>query len=422
MEYFNYDIDNYKVHIIKTDKFKTVALNVSIRFDDRREDIKYFGLLKRMLVNTSKYYESIRDLNIACSRIYDPVYSVNVLSSGSQDILELEASFSNEKYTECGMNEKALKFLLDVLFEPRIIDDGFDNEIFKIQKEKVLEDLRNIKNNPRRYAEIRLLECMKVREYDVIKIDELISEISSLTSKELYSFYKYIMENGVLDITLCGDLDENIVDVFKKYVKFDGKYIHKNHVINQRSYNKEANVVIEDSNNTQSNLIVGCKLLDLTDFERNYVLVLYSWILGGGMGSLLNQTVREKNSLCYYIYAVRQYLLSTVKIYAGINASDYDKTYELIKKEMKNMEDGNFSLDLLNSVKEIYYNSLIRMEDSNADIVYGFNMMLFTGMDKLEERKEKMKSVTKEDVIKLAKKVHIDTVYLLKGVSGNGEA
>ena len=105
-------------------------------------------------------------------------------------------------------------------------------------------------------------------------------------------------------------------------------------------------MIIEPSSNAQSNLIVGCKLLDLNDFERKYVFVLYSWILGGGMNSLLTQTVREKNSLCYYIYAVRQNLFDTMKIYAGIDGEDFEKTYELIRKEMDNMKKGNFSSEL----------------------------------------------------------------------------
>ena len=37
------------------------------------------------------------------------------------------------------------------------------------------------------------------------------------------------------------------------------------------------------------------------------------------------------------------------------------------------------------------------------------------GNDRIDVRKKQMEKVTKEDVINLAKKVHIDTVYLLKG-------
>ena len=173
--------------------------------------------------------------------------------------------------------------------------------------------------------------------------------------------------------------------------------------------------MIESSLNTQSNLVIGVKFSSLSDFERKYVFVLYSWILGGGMNSLLNQTVREKNSLCYYIYAIRQTLFETMRIYAGINGEDFEKTYNLIQNEMNNMEKGNFSDELFEGVKEIYYNSLVKIEDSQSDVVSNYISELFLGNDNISKRHEEMSKVTKEDVIALAKKAHIDTVYLLKG-------
>lgn len=250
-----------------------------------------------------------------------------------------------------------------------------------------------------------------------MKLDELIKSIESLTAEELYDFYKKVMSEGKLDIFVSGDVNPlEIREVFSKLIKFKSSNRDKlEHLVRQTSYNEKANIIIEPSNNTQSNLVVGCKLMDLTDFERNYVFVLYSWILGGGMNSLLTQTVREKNSLCYYIYAVRQNLFETMKIYAGINGSDFDKTYELIQEEMKNMEKGNFSSELFEGVKEIYYNSLIKIEDMQSDLVGNYTSELFTSNDRIDVRRKQMEKVTKEDVMNLAKKVHIDTVYLLKG-------
>ena len=284
-------------------------------------------------------------------------------------------------------------------------------------KEKLLQYYRALRDNPQNYANSRLSEEMKVRKYDVMKLDELIQSISMLTALELYDFYKKVMSEGKLDIFVCGDVDgDEIKKIIGKSIKFNGsKKGDINHLVRQCDYNKKEKIVIEPSSNTQSNLIVGCKLLDLTDFERKYVFVLYSWILGGGMNSLLTQTVREKNSLCYYIYAARQNLFETMRIYAGINGEDFDKTYELIKKEMDNMEKGNFSMELFEGVKEIYYNSLIKTSDSQSDLVASYTSELFIGNDSLDIRRKEMEKVTKEDVMNLAKKVHIDTVYLLKG-------
>ena len=417
MEYLDYDMDGFTLHVIKTDRFKTIFYNVNIRFDDEKDTERYMGLLSRLLIQTSSKYNSLRDINVACASIYDPSYNIRVLCSGAEDILTLTASFANEKYTEKGMNEINFKFLTRFLFEPKIVNNGFDREIFEIQKEKLLEYYKTMKDRPQDYANSRLSEEMKYRKYDVMKLDDLIKSIESLTAEDLYEFYKKIMNEGKLDIFVCGDVDPLVIkNMFKDIIKFKGSKRGKiNHLVKQISYNKNENIIIEPSNNTQSNLIVGCKLLDLTDFERKYVFVLYSWILGGGMNSLLTQTVREKNSLCYYIYATRQNLFETMKIFAGINGLDFDKTYRLIKEEMKNMENGNFSSELFEGVKEIYYNSLIKIEDGQSDLVGSYTSELFVGNDSIIERKKQMSKVTKEDVMNLAKKVHIDTVYLLKG-------
>lgn len=416
MDYIDYDMNGFDLHVIKTGRFKTISYNINIRFDDEKDTERYMGLLSRLLIQTSKKYDSLRDINVACASIYDPSYNIRVLSSGSKDILTLTASFANEKYTEAGMNEANFKFLTSFIFEPKIIDNGFDREVFEIQKEKLLEYYRTMKDRPQDYAGGRLSEEMKCKKYDVMSLDDLIKSIESLTAKDLYSFYKKIMDEGKLDIFVCGDVEPlEIRDIFSKLIKFKGTKEKIEHLVKQTSYNKKERIIIESSNNVQSNLAIGCKLMDLTDFERNYVFVLYSWILGGGMNSLLTQTVREKNSLCYYIYAVRQNLFETMKIYAGINGSDFDKTYSLVKEEMNNMEKGNFSSELFEGVKEIYYNSLIKIEDSQSEIVGNYTSELFTHNDKIDVRKKQMEKVTKEDVMNLAKKVHIDTVYLLKG-------
>ena len=416
MEYFDYDMGGFNLHVIKTNRFKTISYNINIRFEDEKDTERYMGMLSRLLIQTSSHFDSLRDINVFCASIYDPSYNIRILSSGSQDILTLSASFANEKYTEIGMNEANFKFLTSFIFEPKIIDNGFDREVFEIQKEKLLEYYRTMKDRPQDYASGRLSEEMKTRKYDVMKLNEFIQSIESLTAEELYDFYKKIMKEGTLDIFVCGDVNPTkIKNIFSKLIKFKGSKKKINHLIKQDSYNKKEKIIIEPSLNTQSNLVIGCKLMDLTDFERKYVFVLYSWILGGGMNSLLTQTVREKNSLCYYIYATRQNLFETMKIYAGINGSDFEKTYDLVKKEMKNMEEGNFPLELFEGVKEIYYNSLIKIEDTQSEVTGNYTSELFIHNDRIDVRKKQMEKVTKEDVMNLAKKVHIDTVYLLKG-------
>lgn len=416
MKYYDYDMDGFKLHVIKTNRFKTVFYSINIRFEDNKDSEIYTSLISRMLIQTSSKFNSLREINTYCASIYDPSYNIRVLDSGSENILRLTSSFANEKYTEKGMLLKNLEFLTSFIFEPKIVDGGFDKEMFDIQKEKLLEYYKSMKDNPKEYAKSRLAEEMQIKKYKVLKLDDLISGISNLSEVELYNFYQSIMSKGCLDIFICGDVDEKEVKkIFSKLIKFKGTHKKINHLVKQHDFKDMPKIVVDKTNNTQSNLIIGFKLDNLSDFERNYVFVLYSWILGGGMSSLLSQTVREKYSLCYYIYAVRQNLFETMKIYAGIDGVNFEKTCNLIQDELENMENGNFSLELFEGVKEIYYNSLIRIEDSQDDLVASYASEIFINNDSISDRKKNMSKVTKEDVMNLAKKVHVDTIYLLKG-------
>ena len=271
MTYTDYDMDGFNLHVIKTKRFKTISYNINIRFEDEKDTERYMGMLSRLLIQTSSHFDSLRDINVFCASIYDPSYNIRILSSGTQDILALSASFANEKYTEIGMNEANFKFLTSFIFEPKIVDNGFDREVFEIQKEKLLEYYRTMKDRPQDYASGRLSEEMKTRKYDVMKLNEFIQSIESLTAEELYDFYKKIMKEGTLDIFVCGDVNPTkIKNIFSKLIKFKGSNKKINHLIKQDSYNKEEKIIIEPSLNTQSNLVIGSKLMDLTDFERNY--------------------------------------------------------------------------------------------------------------------------------------------------------
>ena len=417
MKYKKYELNNYNLYTIYTDRFKTINFRVNIRFPYEKECDKYFPMLWRMLIRTSSKYDSLKEINRACARVYDPYFSVRTIESGREIILSLSGSFINEKYTEDNMNEENIKFLIPFLFNPKIIDGGFDPEIFKLEKEKLISSYKGIKDYPRDYANAMVEYYMNSRGFQEYSLDEIIEETKRLTAKELYEFYLKVMSEGVLDIFVSGNIDfDKMKSIFEKNISFSGKR-HKEikHKINQENYNKKIKEYVDDSNNVQSNLAIGCKILDMNDFERDYVLSIYSWILGGGMNSLLHQSVREKNSLCYYIYTVRDKLRGVLKIFSGIDYKDYDKVLKLINKEMDNITNGIFSDELLENVKKIYLSSLKSIEDYQDDLIGNFISEIYLNDDDLSIRRKKIEKVSKKDLMEFAKKVHMDTIYLLKG-------
>ena len=102
-------------------------------------------------------------------------------------------------------------------------------------------------------------------------------------------------------------------------------------------------------------------------------------------------------------------------IRAGISKSNFDRVVKLIKKEMKEMEEGDFKDEDIVIAKNNYLTLLKEIEDNENAIIETYLAKDLLNLGDIEERKQMIEKVTKEDIIKVAKKVKIDTIFLLEG-------
>ena len=83
---------------------------------------------------------------------------------------------------------------------------------------------------------------------------------------------------------------------------------------------------------------------------------------------------------------------------------------------MKDMTKGDFTEEQIDIAKESYISLLNEIEDNPDAIVETYLAKDLLNLGDIEERKEEIKKVTKDDIIRVSKKVKIDTVFLLEGV------
>ena len=152
-------------------------------------------------------------------------------------------------------------------------------------------------------------------------------------------------------------------------------------------------------------------------YEKNYPLTLYNIILGGGEDSKLFRNVREKNSLCYYINSVPQKLDGILLIRAGIDKKNVKKTISLVEKEMNNMKHGKITENDLAMAKEFFTTAMDSLKESQTSIMEHYYLMDLLKTDDIDTRIKKMNKITIPEVVKVAKKVKIDTIYCLEGVN-----
>ena len=85
------------------------------------------------------------------------------------------------------------------------------------------------------------------------------------------------------------------------------------------------------------------------------------------------------------------------------------------------MEKGNFEKNKIEEAKVTYRAGLEEIKDSPSALLNTYIAHEYINTDLLDERYSRIGDVTYEDVVEFAKKVHIDTVYLLEGAEEDAE-
>ena len=409
--------NNYNIHFIKTDKYKTITIKINFKRKLRKEDVTIRNLLIDTLFSSSKKYPTKRLMEVETENLYGLSYRGFVFASGIYSILSLETTFLNDKYTEKGNTLKSIDFLADILFNPDVANNEFNDYGFNLAYHNLEDELLSLKENANLYSQIRLLELIDDPAYSMRSIGYL-DDLKKIKPTDLYNYYLDVINSDNIDIFIVGNVDDKVIEYIKNKFKFSKRLIYNDsHIYKPDKYHKKTVKEIEEIDNSQSKLVMGFKLMDLTDFERRYVLNIYNYLLGGSADSKLFKNVREKESLCYSISSFSYPITGLFTIKAGINASNYNKALKLINKEIKEMEKGNIDIKDIENGKLAYINSLKELNDSPNGLLSLYMSRYYVKADSIANKIKNIKKVTYDDIINLSKKIKLDTIYLLKGTS-----
>ena len=165
---------------------------------------------------------------------------------------------------------------------------------------------------------------------------------------------------------------------------------------------------------SQGKIVLGYRTGVDVKSDEYVPMFLYSVILGGGAHSKLFMNIREKHSLCYSINSFLEKLKGIMFITAGIDTVNFEKTVELIKKEVADMSEGNISENELDFAKKFIRNSLQSLKDSIWSLSdYYYNLNNQGRNESVEEFLEKIEKVSVEDIRKVSSGIQLDTIYFL---------
>jgi predicted Zn-dependent peptidase len=174
--------------------------------------------------------------------------------------------------------------------------------------------------------------------------------------------------------------------------------------------------VVEVHDIAQGKLAMGYRINIPYESDEYLPAFMATIVLGYGGSSKLFKVVREREGLCYTVFARADKFKSVLLIYAGVDFDKFDKAENLIIEQVEALKSGDISDDELAIAKKTLISNLQSLSDyQNSYINYYYNQYLTKGTLDLEEYIDRINRLEKNDLIMAAKHFELDTIVRLKG-------
>lgn len=417
MEYKNYKHDTYTLYTIKTDKFKTCHIEIIYKNKIKKEDITILNLLGTYLAYTSKKYPKRRDVIERLEDLYDTNFYETNARVGKNIFASFIMDFLDPKYCEKNFLDEVLALPFEFIFNPNFTNTVPDKKIFNVIVNMVKSSILSSKDSPTNYAFKQAFKTLGEDNPAGFDMNGSLETLQKITPEDLYAYYQRFLKEFSCDIYIIGNLDMEHVDM-QIAESYKNNYVAPPVNDYYIDYPTTRNIVdkVETGPYEQSSFIMLFKTDMLTEKEKNYVIHYFNSIFGSGsLNNKLNQYLREENGLCYSTYSVYQKIDNLFIVYAGIDAENKDACVHLVKKALKEMQQGKFEEQEISFAKENLINQIKMCYDSQTSILDNYAFHNLIGSPLLNVRIKEIENVSKEEIVNLAKKIKLNSIYLLGG-------
>ncbi len=419
MEYIEKEIKTgIKLHVLNTDKFKTNLVAIFLTTKLERETVTPNALISAVLRRGCSLMPTQEEISKKLEELYGATFDCGIDKTGDNLVLKYYMETVNDQFLPQpneNILQKALDYIMDIVFNPLTENDAFKEEYVKQEKTNMKQRIEGRIDNKRRYALDRCIEEMyKNKAFGLYKFG-YIDDLEKIDAKNLYERYNQLIEQCKIDIFISGNVNSEVENIIaensniKKLKQRVPSYNQKGEESNKKQGEK-----IEKMDVTQGKLVIGIDV-NVENEDEKYDVIIYNSILGGSANSKMFQNVREKAHLAYEASSRYFKYKDNIFINCGIEISNYEKALDLIKEQIEDMKNGDFTDEEVENAKKTIISSIKTIDDEqDTSIIYYFGQEMSSNKKSVEDYIKRIEKVSKEDVLKIANKVEINTIYFLR--------
>lgn len=412
------EMKGYNLHIVKTEKYKTNTFIWKMKAPLNKDEVTLRALLPYVLQSNSKKFPSTTALRSYLDDLYGASLYVDLSKKGEYHIISFSLEVANEKFLSdpTPLLRKAIEFFAEILTNPNVSSSGFDSTTIDAEKRTLKQRIQSIYDDKMRYSNFRLVEEMCKDEPYALHVHGQMEQVDEITSASLYSYFQRAFSEDEMDFYVIGDVEEREVQaVSDELLHFQARTPKR---LSEAHTKKtiEAKEVKEVQDVKQGKLNIGYRTNIIYGDADYFALQVFNGIYGGFSHSKLFINVREKASLAYYCASRLESHKGLMMVMSGIDNKNFDQAITIIKEQMQAMKNGDFSDAELEQTKAVIKNQLLETIDTArgmVEILY-HNVVASTKIS-LDDWLEKMDQTTTEEIVNVANKIDLDTIYFLTG-------
>ena len=398
-------------------RFKTAQITVGLFLPLSRDTVEEYAILPHLLTRACAAYPDFTALNRRLNELYGASVVGRTMRVGEAQVLLFTAEATADRYALNGeeVTVSCAQLLYDMLFHPALENGVFRREDVETERRCLAEDVRAQINDKRWYARRRAEELLCPDEAYGIGQAGRAEVIERLTPEQVTAAWRRMLQRATVRLILQdSDAMPQVEEAFRRgFSAVEGRDPVPC-VTDTTTHLPELRRHTERMPINQSKLVMGFRTECAEPDEDVTATRLMNAVLGGTPSSLLFRNVREKLSLCYYCSSSYDRMKGVLLVQSGVDEANAARAEEEILRQVEALKNGEFTADDLEAARRCVVQSFESVGDSQSGAAMWYiTQTLLPRQSDPEEIRRMVEAVDRDAVIRAAKRLRCECVYLL---------
>ena len=354
---FNTETEFYEIKDINKNYIHFIY-DIDYKRDDRIKET----LLERMLLNYTNDLRTAQEFGTKYDELYMLDYNIQVYSNKDRALLKVSFAIPKIDLIDDFSCEEAIKFMHDILYNPYIENDKFNEEAFNAEIDYLKQREVDFPHSIGEFVSSTFLDFFDEEHKNIIHHDDYLNYLNNVDSKEVYDYYLKNIKNNKFKIWVFGNDKEILTNSLDKYFKQEKTSFELE--LYQHSFMpileyKEKEIDI-DYNQSVINLLYQFKDIKSEDDEIFYMLYFF---LNARENDLLYNNLRNKYHLIYDSIVRNNFNYGIIGVMIFLDYADVPKALDIVNQTFDEIRvESNFNLYKERLLKAIEYDMLDKLD------------------------------------------------------------